>query len=269
MKSNTRLNPKTGFTLIELLVVIAIIGILAGLVMGGTSRAKMAAHRISCLNNLKQWGYAMRIYTEENDDKFPRESAMDGVNSWEMTAYATNQSVWYNVLPAALGIPTMAHYAQTPSSQQSFYNRGNLFHCPSARFSDVSATYPNFSLAINSKLMRDFESAPSSVVDMVESVLQMKQIRLPEKTALFLDCGVPGEDPITPFQTAFTGQPKAYASQFSGRHQGGGNILFVAGHAQTLPGPQVVDTDPNSVHRGTAIFPPQKVVWTANPSWVP
>lgn len=61
-----------GFTLVELLVVIGIIALLLSLLLPALSRARDKARALSCASNMRNIGFAIHSYAEDNQGFLPR-----------------------------------------------------------------------------------------------------------------------------------------------------------------------------------------------------
>jgi prepilin-type N-terminal cleavage/methylation domain-containing protein len=104
---------RRGFTLIELLVVIAIIAILAALLLPVLANAKKKAAQTACINNLKQLGVGMEIYTGDSNGVFPGiASQHGGFNAADWIYWRTNTAYpQFEQSPILTAIPG----AQKPS----------------------------------------------------------------------------------------------------------------------------------------------------------
>jgi prepilin-type N-terminal cleavage/methylation domain-containing protein/prepilin-type processing-associated H-X9-DG protein len=251
---------KSGFTLIELLVVIAIIAILAAMLLPTLARAKGTAQRVSCLNKQRQWGLALLMYTQDNNECLPRESeTTDGSTllNWAQIVAADGSDVWYNALPRSIKLKGAADYL---ADKAPFYSKDSLFHCPTAPLAQTAAldSVVYFSLAMNSKLISGSATT-----------IRVNTVKLPSNTVIFLENRLTG-DPMVDGNQSKTdlGQPSSYASRFAARHGGAGNLVFIDGHASTYKGPQVVQTQPGP-DEGKAILPQSEIVWTIDPSISP
>ncbi len=86
--SNAR-TPHRGTTLAELLVVLAILGVLAGLLVPAVQRARDAANRTHCGNNLRQIGLALHHFHDTQKTFPPGVRYRDGADPYPFMSWNT------------------------------------------------------------------------------------------------------------------------------------------------------------------------------------
>ena len=172
---------------------------------------------------MKDLGNAFAAYTIENGGAFPTADAPGG-DTRENAAKPEAKDAWYNVLPWMMGRKTVGDYASVP---REFYSKDSVLYVRKATYPSLRerARRPYFAIAFNAKLQR------KDAADRNEKT-KLGDITRPERTVLFFERGLPGEQRLMKNQSIdnYDGSCKGSAKSFVGRHNGTGVITFVDGH---------------------------------------
>src|SRR5262245_25944559 len=125
--SRTQSIQRRAFTLIELLVVIAVISILIGMLLPAVQKAREAANRAKCLNNLKQISLGALLYENARERLPPSRLKGEGPTwAWIILPQLEQGNLYQNWPENGTGIGYLTNpgFLDTPVP---------LYFCPSRR----------------------------------------------------------------------------------------------------------------------------------------
>ena len=222
---------RTGFTLIELLVVVSIIALLVSILLPSLNVARETARRTVCASNLKQMGYYSLLYSLDYNDYFIPLYGGPG-----HVGYGTDPGLWPHTL-----VYTLRGKNYDMADPQEVRMAGELevlntvYYCPSSKEPATTWFFVPYG-ALYWGVMHQFKG---SIGDDLAVPTKYTRVNSPSATMHLADTMWGYGNGVIRGSYINDVYPNKFMAlgQFTGKHKGQDNLLFVDGRIEPFDNP--------------------------------
>jgi prepilin-type N-terminal cleavage/methylation domain-containing protein/prepilin-type processing-associated H-X9-DG protein len=266
------------FTLVELLVVVGIIAVLIGILLPSLNRARESARATQCMNNLRQWGMGFGMYVNLSKGSLP-DDGDDGKDAATAIDYWDGSWLWFNAIPRMVNSKSYDELQTQDTSggpRLPIDGDTSLYVCPTATRAagvgsdkvDAGGYFLMYGNVMNppatAQIRRTFLCyvMNSKLRDSKHPTVKMNRLKPSSLFVLMVEKRMRGREVPNGATGSTLARIKADWQRFTGRHQGGGYLLFADGHVGFFTNKEV-----NTMSQISPVQnynQPGKLIWSPN-----